>query len=325
MVEMLSTREVYGDILVELGSKNKDIVALDADLSGSTRTGKFAQKYPERFFNMGVSEQDMMNTAAGLAVSGKIPFASTFAIFAAGRAWEMIRQSICYPRFNVKIVSTHSGVTTGADGASHQCTEDISLMRVLPNMTVIVPADGYETKGAIRFAAQYDGPVYIRLARDKFPVLYDDNYKFQLGNAVIHNKGEEATIIAIGLMVHEALKAAESLEQNSIRVGVINMSSIKPLDREAIIKAAQDTGAIVTAEEHSIIGGLGSAVAEVLAEEYPVPMRRVGVKDLFGTSGNPQELLVHYGLTANDIYQAVEEVIKLKETAGVRNSKRTGI
>lgn len=325
MAEMLSPREVYGDVLVELGSENKDIVVLDADLSSSTRTAKFAEKFPERFFNMGISEQDMMNTAAGLAVSGKIPFASTFAIFAAGRAWEMIRQSICYPRFNVKIVATHGGVTVGADGASHQCTEDIALMRVLPNMTVIMPADAYETKGAVRFAAQYDGPVYIRLARDKFPVLYDDNYKFQLGKALLHGKGEDATIIAAGLMVHEALKAAEALRQNSISVGVINMSSIKPLDREAIIKAAQDTGAIVTAEEHSIIGGLGSAVAEVLVEECPVPMRRVGVKDLFGTSGNPQELMVHYGLTANDIRQAVEEVIKLKEVAGVRNSKRVGI
>ena len=325
MVEMLSTREVYGDVLVELGSENRDIVALDADLSSSTRTGKFAEKYPDRFFNMGVSEQDMMNTAAGLAVSGKIPFASTFAIFAAGRAWEMIRQSICYPRFNVKIVATHSGITVGPDGASHQCIEDIALMRVLPNMTVIVPADGYETKGAVRFAAQYDGPVYIRLARDKFPVLYDDNYKFQLGKALLHCKGEDATIIAAGLMVHEALKAAESLRQDSIQVGVINMSSIKPLDREAIIKAAQDTGGIVTAEEHSIIGGLGSAVAEVLAEECPVPMKRVGVKDQFGTSGNPQELMIHYGLTANDICRAVAEVIKLKETTGVRNPKRVRI
>jgi transketolase len=325
MVEMLSTREVYGDVLVELGSENKDIVALDADLSSSTRTGKFAQKYPERFFNMGVSEQDMMNTAAGRAASGKIPFASTFAIFAAGRPWEMIRQSICYPKFNVKIVATHGGVTVGADGASHQCTEDIALMRILPNMTVIVPADGYETKGVIRFAAQYNGPVYIRLARDKFPVLYDDNYRFNLGNALIQMEGEDATIIAIGLMVHESLKAAESLRQNSIGVRVINMSSIKPLDREAIIRAAQDTGAIVTAEEHSIIGGLGSAVSEVLVEECPVPMRRVGVKDLFGTSGKPQELMVHYGLTANDICRAVEEVIKLKETAGVRNSKRVRI
>jgi transketolase len=324
MGEMLSTREAYGDVLVELGSENKDIVALDADLSSSTRTAKFGEKYPERFFNMGISEQDMMNTAAGLAASGKIPFASTFAIFAAGRPWEMIRQSICYPRFNVKIVATHGGVTVGADGASHQCTEDIALMRVLPNMTVIVPADAYEAKGAVRFAAQYDGPVYIRLARDKFPVLYDDNYKFQLGKSLIHGKGKDATIIAIGLMVHEAMTAIENLEKDSIRVGLINMSSIKPLDREAIIKAARNTGAIVTAEEHSIIGGLGSAVAEVLAEECPVPMRRVGVKDQFGTSGKPDELMVHYGLTAKDICQAVKEVIKLNETAGVNNPKKAG-
>jgi transketolase len=312
MVEMLSTREAYGEVLVELGNENRDIVALDADLSSSTRTSKFAQKFPERFFNMGISEQDMMNTAAGLAVSGKIPFVSTFAIFAAGRAWEMIRQSICYPKFNVKIVASHGGITVGADGASHQCTEDIALMRVLPNMTVIVPADGYETKSAIRFAAQYEGPVYIRLARDKFPILYNEDYKFQLGKAIVHGSGRDATIIAMGLMVHEAIKAMELLKEDSLQVRVLNMSSIKPIDREAIIQAAQETKALVTAEEHSIIGGLGSAVSEVVVEEFPVPMRHVGVKDQFGTSGSPQELMVHYGLTAQDIYRAVKEVIRLK-------------
>jgi len=313
MVEMLSIREAYGEALVELGEENRDIVALDADLSGSTRTSKFAERYPERFFNMGISEQDMINTAAGLAVSGKIPFASTFAIFAAGRAWEMIRQSVCYPKFNVKIVASHGGITVGADGASHQSTEDIALMRVLPNMTVIVPADSYETKGAVRFAAYHEGPVYIRLAREKFPVLYNDDYKFQLGKAIVHGSGRDAAIIATGLMVHEAIKAMELLAKQSIEVRVINMSSIKPIDREAIVTAARETGALVTAEEHSIIGGLGSAVAEVLVEECPVPMKRIGVRDLFGTSGSPAELLVHYGLTAQDICQAVQDVIKIRD------------
>lgn len=312
MVEMLGTREMYGETLVELGSENEDIVVLDADLSGSTRTSKFGERFPERFFNMGVSEQDMIDTAAGLAVSGKIPFASTFAIFATGRAWEMIRQSVCYPKNNVKIVATHGGITVGPDGASHQCMEDIALMRVLPNMTVIVPADAHEARAAVRFAAQYRGPVYIRLARDKFPVLYPPDLGFELGRARVHQVGREATIIAVGLMVHEALKAIDLLEGQGLRVGLINMSSIKPLDRQAILEAACTTGAIVTAEEHSILGGLGSAVAEVLAEECPTPMRRIGVRDLFGTSGEPQALLAHYGLTAQEIARAVQEVIRLK-------------
>lgn len=315
MVEMLGTREAYGEALVEVGKIHEDIVVLDADLSGSTRTSKFAEAYPDRFFNMGVSEQDMLATAAGLAASGKIPFASTFAIFAAGRAWEVIRQSICYPQHNVRIVATHGGITVGPDGASHQCIEDIALMRVLPNMSVIVPADAHEAKGAIRFAVQHRGPLYIRMARDKFPVLYDGSYQFELGRAQVHRKGTDATIIAIGLMIYEAQQAIDLLGEKGLDVGLINMSSVKPLDRQAIVKAARSSGAIVTAEEHSIIGGLGSAVAEVLGEECPVPLRRVGVKDVFGTSGKPQELMAHYGLTAQDIAQAVEEAVQLKTTA----------
>ena len=309
---MAGTRDAYGEALVELGQSNEDIVVLDADLSSSTRTSKFAEKFPDRFFNMGVSEQDMLGTAAGLAASGKIPFASTFAIFAAGRAWEVIRQSICYPRQNVRIVATHGGITVGPDGASHQCTEDVALMRVLPNMSVVIPADAREAKGAIRFAGQHQGPLYIRLARDKSPVLYDSDCRFELGRARIHRTGRSATVIAVGLMVHEALEAVALLEEKGLQVGLINMSSVKPLDRQAIVDAARFSGAIVTAEEHSIIGGLGSAVAETLAEECPVPMKRVGVKDLFGTSGKPQELLVHYGLSAEDIARAVEEVVRLK-------------
>lgn len=312
MVEMLGTREAYGEALVELGQSNEDIVVLDADLSSSTRTSKFAEKFPERFFNMGVSEQDMLATAAGLAASGKIPFASTFAIFAAGRAWEVIRQSICYPRQNVRIVATHGGITVGPDGASHQCTEDVALMRVLPNMSVVVPADGHEAKGAIRFAVQHQGPLYIRLARDKFPVLYDSGYRFELGRARIHRTGSAATIIAMGLMVHEGVKAVALLEKKGLQVGLINMPSVKPLDRQAVVEAARSSGAIVTAEEHSVIGGLGSAVSEVLGEECPVPLRRIGVKDQFGTSGSPEELLIHYGLSAQDIVRAVEEVVQFK-------------
>ncbi|MBI2876373.1 MAG: transketolase family protein [Candidatus Tectomicrobia bacterium] len=309
---MLGTREIYGETLVELGRENEHIVVLDADLSSSTRTSKFGEKFPERFFNLGVSEQDMIDTAAGLAAAGKIPFASTFAIFATGRAWEMIRQSVCYPKSNVKIVATHGGITVGPDGASHQSIEDIALMRVLPNMTVIVPADAYEARAAIRFAVQYRGPVYIRLARDKYPVLYSPDLHFEPGRARVHQTGQEATIIATGLMVSESMKAIDLLAGQGLRVGLINMSSIKPLDRQAILEAARSTGAIVTAEEHSIIGGLGSAVAEVVAEEWPVPVKRIGVRDLFGTSGDPQALLAHYGLTAQEIARAVEEAIRLK-------------
>ena len=312
MTKLLGTRDVYGDVLIELGVANRDIVVLDADLSSSTRTAKFAKRFPERFFNVGVSEQDLMGTSAGFASGGKIPFASTFAVFASGRAWEQVRQSICLPKMNVKIVATHGGITVGEDGASHQSTEDIALMRVLPNMTVIIPADGYEAGAAIRSAANFRGPVYIRLSRDKFPVIYPENCEFEIGKAKVHSIGEDVTIISCGLMVHLSLEAADDLRREGLSVGVINMSTIKPLDSNAILNAARVSGAIVTAEEHSIIGGLGSAVAEVISENEPVPLKRIGINDRFGMSGRAAELLEYFGLTKNAIKEAVYHVMKLK-------------
>jgi len=314
MENLLGTRDIYGQTLVKLGGENRDIVVLDADLSSSTRTAKFKEKFPDRFFNMGVSEQDMMGTAAGLAAAGKIPFASTFAVFSTGRAWEQIRQAICLSRFNVKIVASHGGLTVGEDGATHQSLEDIGLMRIIPNMTVLVPADGYEAGAAIETAAKHSGPFYIRLSREKFPVLYDPGTDFRIGEARIHSEGTDATIIACGIMVHLALLAAESLKLEGFDVGVINMSSIKPIDRAAIKNAAQKTGAIVTAEEHSIIGGLGSAVAECLAEEEPVFLERIGIKDRFGISGRVDELMKEYNLTKEDLVQAVKNIVAKKKS-----------
>lgn len=312
MAEMVATRDAYGNTLVELGGIHKDIVVLDADLSGSTKTGKFAKAFPERFFNMGISEQDLIGTAAGLAISGKVPFASTFAIFESGRAWEQIRQSVCYPNNNVKLVASHGGITVGEDGASHQALEDIALMRVLPNMTVIVPADGEEMCQVIKTVYEYRGPVYVRAGRNKTPIIYGKEYQFKIGKAVVHHIGRDVNIIATGIMVSYSLQAAEALKKEGIDAGVINMSTIKPLDKEAVIKAAQSSRAIVTAEEHTIIGGLGGAVSEVLVEEFPVPMKRIGIQDRFGTSGSPEELLKHYGLTAEDIKKAAMELLKKK-------------
>ena len=308
----IATRDAYGDALVSLGKKRNDVVVLDADLSGSTKTSKFAKAYPDRFFNMGIAEQDMMGTAAGLAIGGKLPFVSTFAVFATGRAWEQVRQSICYPNLSVKIVASHAGVTVGEDGGSHQSVEDIAVMRVIPNMTVIVPADGPETLQAIEAAAEHKGPCYVRVGRNKVPTLFGADYKFKIGKAHVFNEGKDAAIIATGIMVAEALKARDLLKAEGIDAGVINMSTIKPLDADAVSAAAKRCGAIVTAEEHSIIGGLGGAVAEVLAESKPVPLVRIGVKDTFGTSGDQEGLLKHYGLSANDIATAVKEVIKKK-------------
>ena len=309
-----STREAYGKTLVELGEKNRDIVVLDADLSGSTKTQMFAQKFPERFFNMGISEQDMMGTAAGLAVAGKIPFASTFAIFATGRAWEQIRQSIAYAGLNVKIVASHGGITVGDDGGSHQALEDVALMRILPNMTVIVPADAIEMAQVIRIITEeYYGPVYVRSSRIAFPVIYENkNYSFKIGKADIVREGDELTIIAMGLMVHHALAAASLLALEGIEVRVINMSTIKPIDEEIIIDSAQKTGLIVTVEEHSIIGGLGSAVCEVVSEKYPVPVKRMGIKDRFGISGKPEKLLSYFKLTPQDIAQEAKKLLNNK-------------
>ena len=312
MTKLLGTREVYGDTLSELGAVNKNIVVLDADLSGSTKTSVFAKKFPDRFFNMGVSEADMMGTAAGLSTCGKIPFASTFAIFASGRAWEQVRQSIAYPKLNVKIVASHGGITVGEDGASHQAIEDIALMRCIPNMTVIMPCDGIETKSVIHEIVKYNGPVYVRVARARFPVVMPEDYKFSIGKGVVVRNGKDATIIAMGLMVSHAIEAAAMLEKEGLNIRVINMSTIKPIDRDLIIKAAKETGAIITAEEHSIIGGLGEAVAGVVAEEFPVPMKRVGIQDKFGQSGLAEELLAHYGLMPKDIAAAVREVVKKK-------------
>ncbi|HHP51157.1 MAG TPA: transketolase family protein [Moorella mulderi] len=303
-MQKIATREAYGRALVQLGHQDPRVVVLDADLSRSTMTVYFAREFPHRFFNMGVAEQSLMGTAAGLALCGKIPFASTFAVFASGRAYDQIRNGIAYPALNVKIAATHGGLSVGEDGASHQALEDITLMRVIPNMTVIVPADAEETRQAVFAAARHEGPVYLRLGRLPVPVIYEEEYVFQIGRAHILREGEDAAIIACGLMVHEALRAAEELDSLGFKVLVVNMSTIKPLDREAVLRAAR-TGAVVTAEEHSVIGGLGSAVAEVLAQELPTPMAMVGVKDTFGESGKPQELLEKYGLTHRHILQAV--------------------
>lgn len=308
----IATRDAYGKALVRLGEENKDIVVLDADLAKSTKTIDFAKAFPERFFDLGIAEQNLIGTAAGLALAGKIPFASSFAMFATGRAFEQVRNSVAYPKLNVKIAATHAGITVGEDGASHQTVEDIAIMRALPNMTVIVPADSIETEQAVRAAAGYKGPVYIRLGRSAVPVIYDDGYKFEIGKASVLRKGKDVTVFATGIMVSSALDAADSLAGEGVEVEVINVSTIKPLDVETVVRSLQKTKAGVTAEEHSIIGGLGAAVAELSCENYPVPLVRVGIKDVFGESGTPNELLVKYGLTSEDIVQAVQRVIQRK-------------
>lgn len=307
----MATREAYGKALAEIGVNNEKIVVLDADLSKSTKTADFKNVCPERFFNMGIAEGNMMSVAAGLATCGKIPFASTFAIFAAGRAFEQIRNSICYPRLNVKICATHAGLTVGEDGASHQAIEDLSIMRSIPNMTVICPSDGVETKAAIKAISEYNGPCYVRLGRMAVNTINDENtYKFEIGKGVEVKQGNDVTIIATGIMVDEAIEASEELAKYGISARVINIHTLKPIDKEIIIKAAKETGAIVTAEEHSIIGGLGSSVCEVLAEECPVPVKRIGVKDTFGESGKPNDLLEKYGLKAKNIVEAVKTLKK---------------
>ena len=307
-----ATRDAYGLALKDLGERNKNVVVLDADLSKSTKTNVFAKAFPDRFFNVGIAEQNLMGTAAGLAAAGKLPFVSTFAMFATGRAFEQIRNSICYPKLNVKIAATHAGLTVGEDGASHQSVEDIAIMRAVPNMTVIVPADGTETKQAIDFAAEHQGPVYIRLGRAAVPDLFGEAYQFQLGKAALLTDGVDVTIIACGIMSAPARHAAEQLISRGISARVLNMASIKPIDKEAIIAAARDTGAIVTCEEHSIIGGLGSAVAEVVVENCPVPMERVGVMDTFGESGTPGDLLKKYNLTEDAIVAAAQKAVSRK-------------
>jgi transketolase len=312
--KLAATRDAYGKTLIELGKENPNIVVLDADLSVSTRTSLFNKEIPDRFFDMGVAEQDMISTAAGLAASGKIAFASTFAVFGSGRAWDQVRMSVAYTRLNVKIVVTHSGITTGEDGASHQANEDIAIMRALPNMTVIVPADAVETAKIIREAAKFYGPTYIRLSRTKTPIIYEDeNYDLKIGKGIVVRQGKDTTIFACGIMVSQALDAAEELIKENIDCRVVNLHTIKPIDKELVVKCAKETGAVVTAEEHSIIGGLGGAVAEVLVENTSAPMVRVGVKDMFGESGKPKELLIKYGLTVQDIISAVKTVLKRKK------------
>jgi transketolase len=311
--KMVATRDAYGKALAEIGKENYNVVVLDADLKVSTKTVGFAKAFPDRFFDMGVAEQDMVGTAAGLAAAGKIVFASTFAVFGSGRAWDQVRVSVAYTRLNVKLAVTHAGITTGEDGASHQANEDIAIMRAIPNMTVVVPSDGVETEKVIREAVKFYGPMYIRLSRPKTPVIHDDpNYHFRIGKGEVMRAGTDATIIACGLMVALALDAAELLAKEGTKVRVVNLATIKPLDAELIVNCAKETGAVVTAEEHSILGGLGGAVAEVLGENAPVPMARVGLKDTFGESGTPEELLVKYGLTAEEIARAVRSVIKRK-------------
>ena len=313
MSKKIATREAYGKALAALANTNENVVVLDADLSKSTKTADFKAVAPKKFFNMGIAEGNMMGVAAGLSTCGKVPFVSTFAMFAAGRAFEQIRNSICYPKLNVKVCATHAGLTVGEDGASHQAIEDISLMRSVPNMVVINPADDIETEAAIKAVAEMEGPCYVRLGRMAVSRVNDEsNYNFVIGKGITLAEGSDVAIIATGIMVEAALEAKEELAKEGINARVINIHTIKPIDEELIIKAAKETGVIVTAEEHSIIGGLGSAVAEVVSENCPVPVLRVGVKDTFGESGKPNELLEKYGLTSNNIVNKVKEVIKKK-------------
>jgi transketolase len=306
----VATRNAYGEALLEIGKSNKDVVVLDADLSGSTKTGKFAKVFPDRFYNLGVSEQDLVGTASGLSLTGKRPFASTFAVFETGRAWEQIRQTVCYSHLNVKLVATHSGITVGEDGASHQSIEDVALMRVIPNMVVVVPADAHETKQVIHTLLEYYGPVYVRLGRANVPIVMPDTYVFKLGKAFPFHIGKDVNIIAMGIMVSVALKAAALLARDGIDAGVINMSTVKPLDTKILLKAAKSCRLIVTAEEHSIIGGLGSAVTEYLSEAFPMSIKRIGIMDNFGCSGTPDGLLHLHGLTAQNIVKTIRKALR---------------
>ena len=311
-VKKVATRQGYADGLVELGKTNPNLVVLDADLAAATQTPQFKKEFPDRFFNCGIAEQNMIGVAAGLAAAGKTVFASSFAMFAAGRAFEQVRNTLGYTNLPVNIGATHAGISVGEDGATHQCNEDIAVMRTIPGMTIINPADAVEAKAATIAAAKIDGPVYLRFGRLAVPVIFDENYKFEVGKGVTLVEGTDVTIIATGLMVERALAAAELLKAEGISVNVINMATIKPLDNELVLAAAKKTGAIVTAEEHSVIGGLGSAVAELLAEKCPTPLRRVGVEDVFGMSGPATELLDLFGLNAANICVKAKEAIAMK-------------
>ncbi len=308
-----ATRDAYGKALCELGEKNDKLIVLDADLAAATKTGMFKKAFPEKFYDCGIAEGNMMGIAAGLAASGYTVFASSFAMFAAGRAFEQIRNTIGYPHINVKIGATHAGISVGEDGASHQCCEDIALMRTIPGMTIINPADDIETRLAVLAAAEHDGPVYMRFGRLAVPRVFDENYKFEIGKGVYLNEGTDVTIIATGLMVERAIQAVELLKNEGISAALINMATIKPIDKDIIIDAAKKTGCIVTAEEHNVIGGLGSAVSEVVAESCPVPVTRVGVEDVFGKSGPALELLEIFGLNAEGIAAKAKKAIELKK------------
>ncbi len=310
---MKPTRDGFGEALMELGEKNPNVVALCADLTDSTRAGWFKKKFPDRFFSIGISEQDMVSAAAGLSLVGKMPFAITFGVFASGRAWDQVRVSIAYMNLNVKIVGTHGGIAVGPDGATHQAIEEIGLMRILPNMTVLVPCDALEARKATLASAEKEGPVYIRLGRSKVPTVTKENDKFEIGKAATLRDGDDLTIIACGNMVYESIKAHEELSARGIKARVINLHTPKPIDRDAIIKAAKETGAIVTAEEHLLNCGMGSAVCEVLADEMLAPIKMVGINDTFGESGEPDELFEKFGLTSKAIIKAAEEVLKKKK------------
>ena len=312
-VVKIATRDAYGKALCELAEKRNDFIVLDADLAGATKTGVFKKEHPEMFYNCGIAEGNMMSIAAGFAATGKMVFASSFAMFAAGRAFEQVRNSIGYPHLNVKIGASHAGISVGEDGATHQCCEDIAVMRTIPGMTILNPADAVEARQAVLAAAEIDGPVYMRFGRLAVPVVFDETYKFEIGKGVELKSGTDVTIIATGLMVKEAMEAYDLLAAEGISARIVNMATIKPIDREIIEKAARETGAIVTAEEHSVIGGLGSAVAEVVTETYPVPVVKVGVYDTFGMSGPANDLLDIFGLRAKDIAAKAKEAIAAKK------------
>lgn len=303
----IATRQSYGEALAELGEINKDVVVLDADLAGATKTNIFAKKFPDRFFDMGISEQDMISTAAGISTTNKIPYASTFAVFACGRAYDQIRNSVCYPNLNVKICATHCGITVGEDGATHQMLEDINMMRALPNMTVISTSDDIQTKWAVKEISKIKGPVYLRLSRLSTPVIYNDNTNFEIGKGIQFGEGTDATVISTGVTVAEALKAQETLKLQGKNIRVIDMHTIKPIDKDIIIKCAKETKKIITIEDHSIIGGLGTAVCEVLSENYPIKVERMGIKDTFGKSGKAEELMKFFEITSEDIIKKVLE------------------
>ena len=300
-------RQSYGEALLELGKENKNIVVFDADLSTATKTNIFAKEFPERFYDMGIAEQNMISTAAGMSTCGKIPYASTFAVFAAGRAYDQIRNSVCYPKLNVKICATHAGVTVGEDGATHQMIEDISLMRTLPNMTVLSTSDDVQTKWAVKEISKINGPVYLRLSRLATPIIYGENQKFEIGKAVQIGEGTDATIFATGVTVSEAIRAQEILENKGIKVRVVDIHTVKPIDKDMVIKCAKETKKLISVEDHNVIGGLGSAISEVLTEEYPVKLVRMGINDTFGKSGKAIELMQYFGITAENIVEKVEK------------------